>query len=105
MSIAFKCTECGKGYKLPDTMAGRKGKCTCGAIMQIPADSPPVRKGTPKRGGDQFDFDPSESPAKTKPQRRKAAPVEEEADEPSGRSPLLLVGIGLVALLVLGGGG
>ncbi len=35
-SIRFRCSSCGKPYKLPHTSAGRKAKCKCGNFFLIP---------------------------------------------------------------------
>lgn len=58
MPISVKCSECGKGLKAPDALAGKKAKCPqCGHVIPIPAvvldaeeldDEPPVRKPAPK---------------------------------------------------------
>ncbi|MFM9960319.1 MAG: hypothetical protein ACKV2Q_03740 [Planctomycetaceae bacterium] len=58
MPISVKCSECGKGLKAPDALAGKKAKCPqCGHVIPIPAavldaeefdDEPPVRKPTTK---------------------------------------------------------
>lgn len=45
MPIQVQCPNCGKGYRMPDTAAGRKGKCKeCGAIIDVPAtaETPPA---------------------------------------------------------------
>ena len=47
MPITFKCSGCGKVYRIAESMAGRKGKCkVCGTSMVIPhsdqQSSPPV---------------------------------------------------------------
>src|SRR5438309_7718385 len=40
MAIAFSCA-CGAGLSVPDSMAGKKGKCpTCGALLAVPATAP-----------------------------------------------------------------
>jgi len=37
MPISVQCTQCGKTLKVPDTMAGKRGKCPgCGAVIAIP---------------------------------------------------------------------
>lgn len=42
--IEVSCT-CGKKIKVPDTMAGKKGKCpACGTPLEIPAAPPPAPK-------------------------------------------------------------
>lgn len=39
MSIRFNCAECGEPFDVPDAAAGMKGKCKCGAIMDVPSES------------------------------------------------------------------
>ena len=37
MTIAFQCSGCGSALRVPDTMAGRRGKCPkCAAVNSIP---------------------------------------------------------------------
>lgn len=37
MTIELNCPECGKAYKLPDTLAGKKARCkACSAVMVVP---------------------------------------------------------------------
>lgn len=38
--IRFTCSSCGKPFALRDELAGRQGKCSCGAVMTVP--SPPA---------------------------------------------------------------
>ncbi|MFO0881488.1 MAG: protein kinase [Gemmataceae bacterium] len=35
--IPITCSACGKTFSLKTTLAGKKGKCTCGAMLQIPS--------------------------------------------------------------------
>lgn len=36
--IGFKCSECGKSFRVPDEAAGKRGKCpSCGTVLSIPA--------------------------------------------------------------------
>ncbi len=42
MSIKVACLECNRVYEIPDTAAGRKGKCECGAVLNVPAKPTPV---------------------------------------------------------------
>ena len=35
--IAARCPSCAKAWDLPARMAGKKGRCTCGASFVIPA--------------------------------------------------------------------
>ncbi len=38
--IRFTCNSCGRPFALRDDLAGRQGKCSCGAVMTVP--SPPA---------------------------------------------------------------
>jgi hypothetical protein len=101
MTIPFQCTECGKAYKLADTMAGKRGKCTeCGTVMVIPAAGN-LPAGGPKSARRAAGAAP---PVKTRPRRPEPEDEDDEADAPSGRNPLVLAGVGLALVLVLGGG-
>lgn len=42
MSIKVACLECNRVYEIPDAAAGRKGKCECGALLNVPAKPAPV---------------------------------------------------------------
>ena len=44
MPIKVACLECNRIYELPDGVAGRKGKCECGAILDVPAATPRAPK-------------------------------------------------------------
>jgi len=64
MSISFACPRCGKGFDIDDRFAGKKGRCKqCGAVMPIPAASPPravaVATSAPSRGGANREISPS----------------------------------------------
>ena len=37
MTISFKCSSCGKAYEVGNELAGKKGKCACGAVFLVPA--------------------------------------------------------------------
>jgi hypothetical protein len=37
--IEFSCASCGKRYKLEDHMAGKRAKCKCGSVLQVPSAS------------------------------------------------------------------
>lgn len=56
MAIGFQCPQCRKSYSVKDEYAGKKAKCSCGAVLDVPtqngADAPavsevvvPVRSG------------------------------------------------------------
>jgi hypothetical protein len=53
MPIAFRCPGCAQALKVPDTMAGRSGKCPkCGTVLLVPAmkaaaEVAPARKARP----------------------------------------------------------
>ncbi|BBO35011.1 hypothetical protein [Lacipirellula parvula] len=52
LRIAVRCTSCGKSYKLDQTLAGKKAKCSCGARIDIPplaAQSPSTQRVVPER--------------------------------------------------------
>lgn len=40
MSIIFSCKQCGHRLKAPESLAGRKAKCRCGAVVVIPGLEP-----------------------------------------------------------------
>jgi hypothetical protein len=42
MSIKVACLECNRVYEIPDSAAGRKGKCECGAVLNVPAKPVPI---------------------------------------------------------------
>ena len=38
MAIAFQCAHCGKGYRIADSLAGKRAHCKqCGSEMKIPS--------------------------------------------------------------------
>lgn len=37
MPISVQCTQCGKTLRVPDAAAGKRGKCPCGTILNVPA--------------------------------------------------------------------
>jgi hypothetical protein len=37
MPISVQCAQCGKNLRVPDSYGGKRGKCLCGAILNIPA--------------------------------------------------------------------
>ena len=43
MAIVVQCKRCGKKLQAPDTFVGKRAKCTCGAVIEIPgaAAAPP----------------------------------------------------------------
>ena len=79
MAISFKCASCGKRYEVGDELAGKKGKCSCGAVFQVPT------------GG----ASAPQQPVTLNPQVRQqsVAPQQQEvpqqpAPQPSGANPL-----------------
>jgi hypothetical protein len=61
MPITFKCSGCGKAYKVGDEKAGKKLKCPgCQAVVTVPsgpAKKKPAKGGTgPASSDDEFDF-------------------------------------------------
>ena len=42
MAIRFKCGSCGKGYRVADRKAGRRGKCVeCSSVLHVPDQAKP----------------------------------------------------------------
>jgi hypothetical protein len=37
MAIKFNCPKCGKRFAVKDESAGKRGKCSCGAVLEIPS--------------------------------------------------------------------
>jgi multisubunit Na+/H+ antiporter MnhB subunit len=37
MAIKFNCPKCGKRFTVKDESAGKRGKCSCGAVLEIPS--------------------------------------------------------------------
>jgi hypothetical protein len=56
----FNCAACGKKFRWKPEIAGRKAKCTCGNVIDVPAtlDAPPP--------DDLYDLAPSDEPPKRK---------------------------------------
>ncbi len=73
MPITFRCAACAKVLRVPDTMAGRKGKCPkCDAILHVPTESEDETQARPA------------SPGRT-PRPSPASIVEEKALPPRRR--------------------
>ncbi len=71
MSIAFSCDQCGKAFKVKDELAGKKAKCTCGHVLFVPQQAPPVEE-------DMYDIKDDEPPKPapvTRPVPAVAAPA------------------------------
>jgi hypothetical protein len=101
MTIAFQCSSCGVTLRVPDAMAGRRGKCPkCGVINSIPdaggqlqtapSSRPPKEAPTPEEadGGEE-----AGGAEETRPRRKGA--------KKRGNRTLLFVGLGCGALLLL----
>ena len=41
MSINVHCEACGKHHSVPDSLAGKKARCGCGAVLSVPAAPSP----------------------------------------------------------------
>src|SRR4030042_2510037 len=39
MVIRFQCPQCGKTLSVKSEYAGRQGKCSCGAVVAVPAEA------------------------------------------------------------------
>lgn len=65
MSISVKCSDCGKGLKAPDTLAGQKARCPdCGAVVDVPnaLDEMNASGGTPEAIVDELADDDADVP-------------------------------------------
>lgn len=47
MPIQVTCAQCGKTYQVPESRAGQRGKCTCGAELVVPHVSAPAPQQPP----------------------------------------------------------
>ena len=79
MAISFKCASCGKRYEVGDELAGKKGKCSCGAVFQVPTGgaSAPQQPATPN---------PQVRQQSVAPQQQQVP--QQPAPQPSGANPL-----------------
>jgi len=114
--IEFTCRNCGTAYSVPSNIAGRSGTCTkCGAAFQIPMKSQPPGEPPapqPPSAADALAAAASQTPAPpptaTQP-ARDDLPIAPAAPRRTGLwillalAVLLVAGIGVGALLVLGG--
>ncbi|HEY1860000.1 MAG TPA: hypothetical protein VGG61_06580 [Gemmataceae bacterium] len=123
MSIAFSCPDCGKTFKVPDDMAGKKAKCSgCGVMIQIANTVGITERPTSRSRGTASEADDwQDEPALKKRASKPLDDDEEDAgeDEPIRRrrpkkrkkqkkamGKLLAFGmVGLAVLLLLGAGG
>jgi len=48
MSITVKCAQCGKKLTAPDKMRGKRAKCSCGAVIEVPAPPPEQKSAGPE---------------------------------------------------------
>jgi predicted Zn finger-like uncharacterized protein len=82
--MLITCSNCQSKIRVPDSAAGKKGKCPkCGTIITIPAEAPPEEAAAEavveEPAGSPFDF--SEEPAPSR--KGKAKPAgDEEVEEP-----------------------
>jgi len=82
MSIIVNCSNCGKEFSVPDEWAGKKAKCSCGAIFEVPdyleeiIEEPPAPQPQPPA-----------QPAFPKPQATRATRAGSRSRSVAGRSP------------------
>jgi hypothetical protein len=127
MSITFKCSGCDQALKVPDRMAGNKGKCPkCGSILRVPgareeepeepARPAPRKARAPQRAiieekalrkrppaAETVDDDDGEAPEEAVPRTRKGR---KKKTKKRKKSSLLLVGLlsgGFALLLACAG--
>ncbi|GIW96735.1 MAG: hypothetical protein KatS3mg111_0068 [Pirellulaceae bacterium] len=80
MPIKIKCSQCGKVLAVPDTMAGKKGKCKCGNVLNIPA----AQKAKAPRGAVAGGINPSAFDALDEEDFQQQAPVDKLFAAPKG---------------------
>ncbi len=103
MPIAFQCSGCGATLRVPDTMAGRRGKCPkCGAVNSIPGGTSQLQTAPPAPKAAR---PPKEAPPPDDVDNGKEAPAEEARPRRQGAKKknrtMLFVGLGCGALLLL----
>ncbi|MGP0069788.1 MAG: DUF5658 family protein [Isosphaeraceae bacterium] len=55
MSLAFRCTRCGKTYSVAGKLAGRKARClACGRVQRIPMPADPAPDADPRTDRDDY---------------------------------------------------
>jgi phage FluMu protein Com len=128
MPITLRCSSCAQALKVPDNMAGRRGKCPkCGAVLVIPAAEeeepeetarPTTRKARPtqraiieekavpsrRRAAEATRDDDDETAEEAVPRPRE---VRKKKKKKQKKSSLLFYGLlgGCFTLLLLGSGG
>ncbi|GIW82888.1 MAG: hypothetical protein KatS3mg105_4695 [Gemmatales bacterium] len=110
MSITFSCSKCGKGFRVPNEMAGKKGKCPrCNTVFRIPSKSTKKKRTLPAvdmaQEEDTFGFASGGAAVEDFLE----ATAEEGAGRPGGRSSQPAKGpsrimLGMLFLLLVGGG-
>jgi predicted Zn finger-like uncharacterized protein len=79
--MQITCSNCQSKIRVPDSAAGKKGKCPkCGTVIAIPAAEAPTEE-LPS-GGSPFDFS-AEEPAAAPRRPKSAAPTDEILEEPA----------------------
>jgi hypothetical protein len=72
----FACAACGKRFTWKPELAGRKGKCTCGAELRIPAAPPAAKAAAPAPAADDlYDLAPAHDAPAPAARSKPAAPA------------------------------
>ncbi len=75
MPIEFACESCGAQHSVPDDKAGAKGRCGCGAVMQVPTVAPAqAAEAPPPEPSAVSDAPPEPQPASQESAQRPATP-------------------------------
>lgn len=106
MSIKIRCTTCGKELEIPDSFAGKKGKCPfCLEVLDVPLPgqsqaAPAAGQAAPKAPAPPV---PEPEPPPAAPEARKPASVPLPARARKVRMPLIAAAAVAVVLAVGGG--
>ncbi len=82
--MQITCSNCQSKIKVPDSAAGKKGKCPkCGTVIAIPAQAPAPEDGPVEEAGGGSPFDFNESAPAAPPRKSRKPAAEEEGEEPA----------------------
>lgn len=115
MAIVAQCGQCGKKFQAPDSFAGKRAKCSCGAVIEVPGAAAAAPQEKPRPQAPRKDLPKPEPKSAILPKTPKpaAAPKGEKhpsavgargahARRPRGKSSntttLIIVGVAAVVI-------